>query len=88
LTLKTSSVRQLATRRVVLFLVLLTILTLAASLLLSSMAGTPVASLLIMWTPAIAAIITGLVTRRPFREMGWGLRPLKLLAIAWLIPVA
>jgi uncharacterized protein len=82
------SPRQLAARRVTLFLVLLAILTLAATLLVSGMAGSPLASLLIMWTPALAAILAGLVTKRPFREMGWKLRPVRWLAIGWLIPVA
>jgi uncharacterized protein len=86
--LKTSIIRQTADRRVILFLILLSILTIATSILISRMAETPVASLLMMWTPAFAAILAGVITRRPFREMGWRLRPVKWLAVGWLIPVA
>jgi uncharacterized protein len=78
----------MAYRRVVLFLVLLSILTLAASVLVSRMPGMPVSALVMMWTPAMAAILAGLMTKRSFKEMGWSLRPVKWLAIGWLIPVA
>jgi uncharacterized protein len=86
--LNTTSVRQIAYRRVSLFLALLSILTLAASLLVSRMPGTPLSALVMMWTPATAAVLAGIMTKRPFKEMGWKLRPVKWLAIGWLIPVA
>jgi uncharacterized protein len=86
--LNTSTIRQLAYRRVILFLVLLFILTMAATWLAARMPGTPLSSLLMMWTPAIAALLAAAVTRRSFKEMGWKLRPVKWLAIGWLIPVA
>ncbi|MGE5378422.1 MAG: CPBP family intramembrane glutamic endopeptidase [Bacteroidota bacterium] len=82
-----STIQKLALRRVLYFLVLLVILTLTAFLVTASMRSTPLASLLIMWTPALAALLAGLLTRRPIRDIGWGLRPVRWLAIGWLIPV-
>ncbi len=78
----------MAYRRVVLFLILLALLTIVATWLVARMPGTPLSSLLMMWTPAIAALLAGALTRRSIKEMGWKLRPVKWLAIGWLIPAA
>lgn len=80
--------QQITSRRIVFFLVFLSIFTAGASIIASRMTGTPLASLLIMWTPALAATLTSIITKRPFKDMGWGVRPIKWLAIGWLIPIA
>jgi len=82
-----NKIQQTPPHRVIYFLVFLLAFTYAAFLLTSRMGGTPVASLLIMWTPALAAILASFLTRRSFKEMGWGLRPVKWLAVGWVIPI-
>ncbi len=74
--------------RVLLFLILLFALTAGAFALTLHMPNTPLTSLLIMWTPALAAFVTSLLTGRSLKEMGWSVRPVKWLAIGWLIPIA
>lgn len=78
---------QIAKRRVAFFTGLLLIFTLAASLLAARIQALPISSLFMMWTPALAAFVASLVTHRPFREIGWSLRPVKWLALAWFIPI-
>jgi hypothetical protein len=73
--------QQITSRRVILFLILLFFFTAGASICASRMPGTPLASLLIIWTPALAAILTGFLIKRSFKEIGWSLRPVKWLAI-------
>ena len=67
-------------RRVVLFL----ILVFAFAALTFAFKLGPLAT---MWGPAIAALITSLLTRRSLREIGWKPWPLKWLAAGWGIPV-
>jgi membrane protease YdiL (CAAX protease family) len=74
-------------RRVVYFLIALTLLTLGTSIFAIQLQGSPIASLLIMWTPALAAIVVSLLVKRPLKEIGWNLRPVKWLALAWAIPI-
>jgi uncharacterized protein len=76
-----------ARQRVIYYPILLLSLTLGAAFLASRMKGSPVASLVMMWTPALAAILASLATRRSFKEMGWSLRPVKWLAAGWIIPI-
>lgn len=42
----------------------------------------------LMWCPAIAGLLTTLLTKRSFREFGWRLGKAKYLLAAWLIPMA
>lgn len=73
--------------RVLVFLVLTIVLTVAVTILdrrgLFGHAG----SFAAMWTPGIAALIASILTRRSLFAIGWRPR-FKWLAIAWLIPVA
>ena len=67
-------------RRVVLFV----ILVFAFSAITFAFKLGPFAT---MWGPAIAALVTSLLTRRSFREIGWKPWPVKWLAAGWAIPV-
>ncbi len=73
-------------KRVIIFLILVAALTGLLSFLASSTDDRNVSSLIIMWSPAIAALLTGLFTRRAFRSIGWSLS-LKWLAAGWAMPV-
>lgn len=73
--------------RVILFLALLTLFTLAANLFAARMKGSSAASLLIMWSPALAGLLSSFFLRRSLKEMGWSLRPVKWLALSWVVPV-
>ena len=44
-------------------------------------------SMVYMWCPGLAAIITSLVTRRSLKAIGWTSK-LKWLGIGWLLPIA
>lgn len=79
--------QQTTTRRIYLFLGLLIVLTTIASIFASKMQGSPLASLLIMWTPALAALVASLATKRSLKEIGWGIRPVKWMAFGWLLPI-
>lgn len=41
----------------------------------------------LMWSPGIAAILTRLITQRNLRGQGWKPRPLKLLGLAYILPL-
>src|SRR5678815_2088663 len=40
-----------------------------------------------MWCPGVAAILTRLITQRNVRGQGWKPRTLKLLGLAYILPV-
>jgi uncharacterized protein len=82
-----NKIQQTPARRVIYFLLFLLVFTSVVFLLTSRMQGTPIASLLIMWTPGLAAILVSFLTRRSFKEMSWGLRPAKWLLVGWVIPI-
>jgi membrane protease YdiL (CAAX protease family) len=82
-----NKIQQSPARKVTYFLVFLLAFTSAVFLLTSRMQGTPIASLLIMLTPTLAAILASILTRRSFKEMGWELRPVKWLGVGWVIPI-
>jgi len=42
----------------------------------------------LMWCPAIAGLVTTLLTKRPFREFGWRLGKPRYLLAGWSIPMA
>lgn len=44
--------------------------------------------LALMWCPAIAAIVTRLIAQRNLRGQGWGVGRIKMLAIAYGLPLA
>lgn len=72
-------------RRLLLFLGLLVGLTVLAHLLASNLEGNA-ASLLIMWSPGVAALLVALFTRGG-PAFGWRPGPLKWWAIGWALPV-
>ena len=57
--------------RVALFLILLVATTLAANFAAPRLGASPAVAFLFMGTPAIAAILASIFTRRSFREFGW-----------------
>ena len=71
--------------RVLLYLGFLLLFTVAAAVAGAKMGGA--AGLVMMWTPALAAIVASLVGRRPFRAIGWKPWPLKWLALGWVLPM-
>ena len=73
--------------RVVVFLILLVATTLAVNFAAPRLGNSPAMAFLFMGTPAIAAIIASIVTRRSFREIGWKPWPVKWLGLGWLLPI-
>lgn len=41
----------------------------------------------LMWCPALAGLLTTLLTKRPFREFGWRLGKLRYLLAGWWVPM-
>lgn len=79
--------QQSAKRRVLFYVSLLIAFTLAANFLAKRLGNSPVASLAIMWSPALAAIVASIATRRSFKKIGWKPWPVKWLGIGWLLPM-
>ena len=73
--------------RVVVFLVVVAILSAIATIVDSRGFFGRAGSLVYMWCPGLAAIITSLVTRRSLKAIGWTTKP-KWLGIGWLLPIA
>ena len=73
--------------RIALFLILLVATTLAANFAAPRLGAGPAVAFLFMGTPAIAAILASIFTRRSFREFGWKPWPIKWLALGWLLPI-
>ncbi|MBK9603639.1 MAG: CPBP family intramembrane metalloprotease [Anaerolineales bacterium] len=80
-------IRQISKQRVVYYVVFLFVLTLAAYYVSSAFSDSPEASLLIMWSPALAAIFASMLTRRSLKAIGWDPRPVKWLAAGWILPM-
>jgi membrane protease YdiL (CAAX protease family) len=72
--------------RTLIFLILLSVLTGILFPLSSATDSQNISSAIIMWSPAIAALLAGVFTRRAFRSIGWSISP-KWLATGWVIPV-
>jgi len=79
--------RQNGSRRVAVFLVLVTILTVIASLLNARGAFGHAGSLFYMWCPGIAALVASFITTRPLKAIGWTFSP-RWIGLGWLIPVS
>lgn len=69
--------------QILLFIALLAILTISFQFINLPL---PWLSLVIMWTPAITAILTPLITDRKFGKYGWRFN-LKWMGAGWLLPV-
>lgn len=78
---------QLAQRRVLAYLAFLIIFTALANILAAQLANSPLASLLIMWSPALATLVAGVLTKRSLKAIGWKPWPVKWLAVGWLLPL-
>ncbi len=75
-----------AKARVASFVVLVTAISAIANHYISRGVFGHAGSLAYMWCPALAAIVASIVTRRPFKAIGW--RPhFKWMGLAWLIPI-
>ena len=79
--------RRTAMRRVAAFLAFLAVATVAASVAASHLKAGPLPSLLVMWSPGIAALLASLVMRRSIAEIGWRPWPVKWLGAGWLFPI-
>lgn len=73
-------------QRIVLFLFFLSLLTTLAYLIIPVNEAGLLRSLLIMWSPGLAALFAALFTKYPFKEFGWRFS-FKWIAVGWLIPV-
>ncbi len=76
----------LAKRRVIFFVIFLIPLTALSHFLSSANLNQNLQSLLIMWTPGIAAIIAGLFTHRSLKKIGWSFS-IKWISAGWAIPI-
>lgn len=72
--------------RVITFLIVVTLLSSLAAVLDSRGLFGHAGSLVYMWCPGLAAIISSFLTRRSFKAIGWTTQP-KWLAVWWVIPV-
>lgn len=69
------------------FLIALTLLSAAAHVAAAGLGGNW-ASLLVMWSPDVAAILVMRFSGRSLRTIGWRPGPVKWWALAWLLPPA
>lgn len=80
-------IRQISKQRVLYYVVFLFVLTFVAYYVSSAFSDSPAASLLIMWSPALAAIFASILMRRSLKAIGWDPRPVKWLAAGWILPM-
>lgn len=73
--------------RVSIFLIVVTALSIAVSILDRRGVFGHAGTLAYMWCPGMAAIISSLLTARSFKAIGWTTRP-GWLGLGWLIPIA
>ena len=73
--------------RVAIYLVLLLLATIIANLLAARLADSPVAGLILMTSPALAALLASLVTRRSLKDIGWRVTPVRWLGLGWILPI-
>lgn len=73
--------------RIATYLLLLLLVTLAATFLARRLTDSPLSSLLIMASPTIAALLASLLTRRSLKAIGWRVMSLKWLGIGWVLPI-
>lgn len=74
--------------RVAMYLLLLFFITLGVHALIDRLLpGSAVGALLMMTSPALAALLASLLTRRSLRAIGWRVTPLKWLGVGWMLPM-
>jgi membrane protease YdiL (CAAX protease family) len=76
-----------AKTRVLVYVAFLVGFTLAANFAAPRLGTSPIASLLIMWSPGLAALVASIVTRRSLKQIGWKPWPVKWLGVGWLLPM-
>ena len=76
-----------AKRRFILYIALLFVFTVAANLVAARAGGLPASSFFIMCSPALAAIVASILTRRSLKAIGWRPWPVKWLAVGWVLPI-
>ena len=81
-----ASGKQTAGRRVLVFMLCLSFL-IAGAYYFAITKNSAWSSLLVMWSPGLAAICASVFTRRSWREIGWRPGPVKFLAAGWCIPI-
>lgn len=74
-------------KRVFIFLAILVIFTITVNWGASLIKSPNLVTLVIMWTPGLAAIAASLLTKRSLKLMGWKLSA-KWLALGWVLPIA
>ena len=72
-------------QRVIAYVVLVVAFALAAHYA-APKAGGGASAFVVMWTPALAALAAGVLTRRSLGAIGWRPWPVKWLAAGWIIP--
>ena len=75
-----------AQKRIYIFLIVLALLTGVAHVIIASASNKNMASVLIMWTPGLAALLVSFITKRSLKQIGWKLS-LKWMLAGWLFPV-
>lgn len=78
---------QINRKRVVYYVLFLLPLSVAANYMTSQFKGSPIASLIIMSSPALAALIASAMTGRSLKEIGWRVTPIRWLGIGWVLPI-
>lgn len=73
--------------RIVAYITILFFLTIAANVIALQFKESPVADVTIMLSPALAALIASLLTRRSLKDIGWRVRSVKWLALGWVLPM-
>jgi membrane protease YdiL (CAAX protease family) len=72
---------------VAVFLALLVVATVVANRVAAQAGHSTLASLLIMWSPGLAALAASALTRRPLGAIGWRPWPVRWLALGWALPL-
>lgn len=86
-TSSSSSCSRIAKYRVIVYIATLIAFTILANRVAMRIGNSPLSSLVIMWSPGLAAIIASIITRRSLKEIGWRPWPVKWLAAGWILPI-
>ena len=73
-------------KRIYFYIILLIIFTGIVHAITAFTKNKNMASMLIMWTPGLAALVVSLITKRSLKLIGWKFS-LKWISIGWILPV-
>ncbi|RJP48497.1 MAG: CPBP family intramembrane metalloprotease [Anaerolineaceae bacterium] len=73
--------------RIAIYLIFLLLATIAANVIAARLTDSPVAGLILMTSPALAALLASLVTRHSLIDIGWRVTPIKWLGLGWILPI-